>query len=245
VCPSHARIEREPERRSTHIELPHWFWPRPAPEPDPGVIAEFERLYAETVERGPGAEIDYPLAAPKWQFLCYLCDQKEILLHGSGQADILEFEPRQSNDVGEFGNRRAVYAASDGIWPIYFAVMDRARGVTSLVNSCARVIASDGSRSEPYYYFSINADALPRRPWRHGTIYLLPRHGFEQQAPQPYRGLQLEMAQWASRVPVRTLARLPVEPRDFPFLDELQAHDPRVVMERAARDPDGFPWLDD
>jgi hypothetical protein len=44
---------------------------------------------------------------------------------------------------------------------------------------------------------------------------------------------------------VRTLARLPVEPRDFPFLDELHAHDPRVVMERAARDPDGFPWLDD
>lgn len=167
------------------------------------------------------------------------------MLHGSGQSDILEFEPRQSNDVREFGNRRAVYAASDGIWPIYFAVMDRDAGVTSLVNSCARVVGSDGSRGEPYYFFSINADALARRPWRRGTIYLLPRHSFEQQAPLPYRGLLLEAAQWASTVPVRTLARLPVEPEDFPFLDQIYGHDPSAVKERAARDPDGFPWLDD
>jgi hypothetical protein len=233
------------ERRSARIELPSWFSPRPAPHPDPDTVAAFERLFAATVERGAGTVINYTLLAPKWQFLCYLSDHKEIVLHGSGQPDIMEFEPRQSNDVGEFGNRRAVYAASDGIWPIYFAVMDRDGGVTSLVNSCARVVGSDGSRSEPYYFFSINADALSRQPWRHGTIYLLPRHNFEQQAPQPYRGLQLEVAQWASPVPVRALARLPVEPRDFPFLGQIQAHDPQVVEERAVRDPDGFPWRDD
>ena len=232
-------------QESARIGLPHWFSPRPAPPPDPGTIATFEQLFAATVERGPGTVIDYALVAPKWQFLCYVCDHKDIVLHGSGQPDILEFEPRQSNDVGEFGNRRAVYAASDGIWPIYFAVMDRERGVTSLVNCCARVVDSDGSRSQPYYFFSINADALSRRPWRRGTIYLLPRHSFEQQAPQLYRGLQLEVAQWASLVPVRVLARLPVEPGDFPFLGQIHAHDPQAVKERAARDPDGFPWLDD
>jgi hypothetical protein len=192
-----------------------------------------------------GSLIDYPLLAPKWQFLSYLCEHREVVLHGSGQPDILEFEPRQSNDVSEFGNRRAIYAASDGIWPIYFAVMDRDRGVTSLVNSCARVIGSYGSRSEPYYFFSINADALSRRPWRRGTIYLLPRQSFEPQAPRPYRGLQLDVAQWASLVPVRALARLPVEPEDFPFLEQIRGHDPLAVQERAAHDPDGFPWLDD
>ena len=227
------------------MELSHWFSPRPAPCPDVDTCAGFERLFAATLECGPGTVINYTLLAPKWQFLCYLSDHKEILLHGSGQSDILEFEPRQSNDVGEFGNRRAVYAASDGIWPICFAVMDRDAGVTSLVNSCARVVGSDGSRSEPYYFFSINADGLRRRPWRRGTIYLLPRHNFEQQALQPYRGLQLEVAQWASPVPVRALARLTVEPGDFPFLGQMHAHDPQVVKERAARDPDGFPWLDD
>lgn len=225
--------------------VPPYFSPRPAPDPDPDTIAAFEQLFAETVRRGAGTTIEYTLPAPRWQFLSYLCDHKPILLHGSGRADIQEFEPRQSNDIKEFGNRRAVYAASDGIWPIYFAVMDRDGGVTSLVNACVRVLGADGSRSGPYYFFSINADALPRRPWRHGTIYLLPRHTFEQQAPQPYRGIQLDIAQWASLVPVRPLARLPVAPGDFPFLEQLHAHDPRVVQERAARDPDGFPWRDD
>ena len=69
------------------------------------------------------------------------------MLHGSGSPDIQEFEPRQSNDLAEFGNRRAVYAASDGIWPIYFAVVNRDGPVTSLVNSCARVVGADGIRS--------------------------------------------------------------------------------------------------
>ena len=63
--------------------------------------------------------------------------------------------------------------------------------------------------------------------------------------PQPYRGLQLAVAQWASLVPVRVLARLRIGPGDFPFLGQIHAHDPQVIKERAARDPDGFPWLDD
>jgi hypothetical protein len=73
---------------------------------------------------------------------------------------------------------------------------------------------------------------------------LLPHDTFEQQAPQPYGELHVEIAQWASLVPIQPLAQLPVEPGDFPFLDQLYGHDPRVVQERAARDPDGFPWLD-
>jgi hypothetical protein len=225
--------------------VPPYFAARPSPDPDPDTAAAFERLFAATVERGLGTVIDYTLPAPKWQFLCYLCDHKRIVLHGSGRPDIREFEPRQSNDIEEFGNRRAVYAASDGIWPIYFAVMDRDGGVTSLINACVRVVGADGGKRGPYYFFSINADALPRRPWRRGTIYLLPRHTFEQQAPRPYHEGQLEVAQWASLVPVRPLAQLPVEPEDFPFLARLHGHDVRVVQERVARNPDGFPWLDD
>jgi hypothetical protein len=227
------------------VELPPYFLARPGPVPDARTIADFEQLFATTVVGGDGAAIEYTLAAPRWQFLCYLCDHKDILLHGSGQADIVEFQPRQSNDVAEFGNRRAVYAASDGIWPIYFAIVDRDGGVTSLVNSCARVIAPDGHRGEPYYFFSINADVLSRRPWRRGTVYVLPRQSFVRQAPLRYRGLQLEAAQWASLVSVRPLARLPVEPGDFPFLEAMHGHDPRVVRERAARNRDGFPWLED
>src|SRR4051794_25651040 len=102
------------------IELPSYFGRRPAADWSPATVAGFERLYAEAVAPGSGVALDYTLAAPKWQFLCWLCDTQDVLVHGSGNADIAEFEPRQSNDIEEFGNRQAVYAASDGIWAMYF-----------------------------------------------------------------------------------------------------------------------------
>ncbi len=218
--------------------------PRPPMDTTPGTVPAFEQLYCDAVAAGLGKALDYTLPTPKWQFLCYLCDHKEVVLHGSGRPDIREFEPRKSNDAVEFGNRRAVYAASDGIWPIHFAAMNRDGPVTSLVNTCLRFVEPDGSRSEPYYYFSINADALARSPFRRGTIYILPRQTFERQALQPFQGRQVESAQWASPVPVRPIARLPVEPDDFPFLARLDVHDPRALRDRVARDPDGFPWLE-
>ncbi|MEU1003082.1 hypothetical protein [Streptomyces tibetensis] len=41
-----------------------------------------------------------------------------VLLHGSGDPAIRRFEPRQPDDSSEFGNRRAVFAADDGLWPM-------------------------------------------------------------------------------------------------------------------------------
>jgi hypothetical protein len=73
---------------------------------------------------------------PRWQFLCYLADHKPIVLHGSGNPGLSEVEPRQTNDLNEFSNRRAIYAASDGIWPIYFAIRDREQHAMSLTNAC-------------------------------------------------------------------------------------------------------------
>src|SRR5262245_42258021 len=156
------------------MDISPYIMPRPAMDLDAQTISSFDKLYSDAVEHGEGKEIPYNLAAPKWQFLCYLCDEKSLLVHGSGDANIEIFEPRQSNDVFEFGNRRAVYAASDGIWAMYFATVDRDRYVTSLMNACFRVLNADGSKSVPYYFFSINGDALPHKPWREGTIYLLP-----------------------------------------------------------------------
>jgi hypothetical protein len=146
--------------------------------------------------------------------------------------------------VDEFGNRTAVYAASDGIWAMFFAIVDRERYVRSLNNACFRVIREDGSRTEPYYFFSINGDALPHDPWRKGTIYLLPRDTFEQQPPRLSRGHMAETQQWASLVAVKPIAKVAVGPEDFPFLSQIYPHDPAVVLERARNNPEGFPWLD-
>lgn len=227
------------------MTLPAHFLRRPPLDLTPTTHAAFDRLYAEAVLPGEGRALDYRLAAPKWQFLCWLCDTHEIVLHGSGAGDIHEFEPRQSNDIAEFGNRAAVYAASDALWAMYFAIMDRDRYVTSLVNACFRVVEPDGARSEPYYFFSINEDALPHDPWRSGTVYILPRAGFEQQQRMSDGDMELEIAQWASLTPVRPLAQVAVGPEDFPFLTQIRGHDMARIAERAARDPHGFPWLDE
>ena len=227
------------------MQLPSYYSPRPAMELDAATTATFERLYAEAVAHGAGTEIDYNLSAPKWQFLCYLSDTKGILMHGSGNPSISQFEPRQSNDITEFGNRRAVYAASDGIWAMYFAIVDRDRHVTSLMNACFRVLQEGDNWSDCYYFFSVNGDALPHRPWRKGTVYLLPSATFEKQPPVQSRGTMLEIAQWAGPVAVKPLAKLTVNPEDFPFLAQIYPHDPEVVVERAKQNPDGFPWLHD
>ena len=214
----------------------------------PQAVAAFEHLYAEAIEPGTGAKIRYDLsdlAAPKWQFLCYLTDNKGVLVHGSSKPDIEEFEPRQSDDVGEFGNRKAVYAASDALWAMYFAVTDRSRGVYSLHNACFRVVQEDGSKSAPYYFFAINIDALRYQPWCNGTIYILPRAGFEPQPPVTLRGITGEILQWACRAPVRPLARLNITPADFPFLGQIRGHDHVTLRERITKDPEGFPWVDE
>ncbi len=226
------------------MQKPSYFLTQPPADWGAETLSSFESLFAQAMEQGAESSIAYSLLAPKWQFLCYLCECKNIVLHGSGSPDIAEFEPRQSNDVAEFGDRRAIYAASDGIWAMYFAIVDREGYITSLVNSCIRILDPTG-KSEPYYYFSVNGDALPRYPWRTGTIYLLPRDSFEQQPPIQNKGLTIEAAQWASLSPVKPLAKLLVTPEDFPFLSQIAPHDPATLRKRAIADPEGFPWLDE
>jgi hypothetical protein len=224
------------------MTLPEWVVARP-PGPDDEVAAQFADLWAEHLASGTGLAVDYRLAAPRWQFLCWLADTQDVLLHGSGSADIEEFEPRQADDVGEFGARLAVYAASDGLWPMYFAVAERAV-VRSLVNASLHVLGDDGRRTGSYYYFSVNSDAFAAGAWRPGSVYVLPRETFEAQPEEVSDGLRLASTQWASAVPVRPLARVDVRPEDFPLLDKVHGHDQAVVAARARADPDDFPWLD-
>jgi hypothetical protein len=227
------------------LTIPPYFLPSPPMRLDEDTIAAFERLFIASTGGGQIERVEYTLSVPKWQFLCYLCEQKGIVLHGSGDPNLDKLEPRKATDVIDFGNREAVYAAADGIWPIFFAIVNRDLPVRSLVNSCAWVVEPTGGRAGPYYFFSIDAADHLGSPWREGTVYLLPGETFERQAPQPYRGMTIEATQAASPVGVRPLAKLAVGPADFPFLDQVRRHDPAVMRTRASADPDGFPWLDE
>ena len=221
--------------------LPSYFLTLPQPRLSAADRVGVQRLCDEILH-GKGQELAYELELPKWQFLCYVVETLEVVLHGSGDSGISDFQPRKSDDVDEFGNRQAVYAASDGVWPIYFAIVDRQQ-VRSLLNACLRIVDEVGSRSEPYYFFSVDGDALINHPWRNGTVYLLPRRTFVQQSAAFHGSHLVQAQQWASQVPVQPLARLSVTPEDFPFLARIQPHDPALVRDRAARRPYGFPWL--
>lgn len=223
-------------------ELPSHFITRP-PMPGAEARAAFDALYDRTIAAGSNTLIDYDLAWPRWQFICHIVESRQLIAHGSQDGAIAEFEPRQSHDAHPFGNRQAVYGASDGLWSMYYAILDRAAHPMLLVNSAARVELADGSLGDPFYFFSISQPALVARAFRPGMLYLLPRDSFEQMPPLSVGGQRAHVPQWASLEAVTPLARIAIAPADFPFLEQIRGHDDALILERAKSDPDGFPWL--
>jgi hypothetical protein len=223
--------------------LPDYWLTRPG-SPDASALQAFDALLDEVLHTGGCPAIHYALPWPKWQFLCHAADRRNLALHGSGDAAIARFEPRQSNDLNDFGNQQAVYAASDGLWAMFFAIVDRAR-VGSITNACVRLADSSGALHGPYYVFSVSRSALPGRPWRSGTVYLLPRDTFVTQPPLAFGDNQVHIAQLASFEPVQPLAKLTVAPEDFPFLAQIRGHDDARLQEYADALQNGLPWPED
>lgn len=197
----------------------------------------FETLYREAVAPADGREIDYALPHPKWQFLQWLVEARDIILHGSNEMEIDDFKPdRRGFDANPHGNHRAIYATNDGIWPMFFAVLDKPNYQGSMRNGVWWADANgeevdfdalhlpEGARK--WYWFSLNQDELPNRPWREGMIYILPRRTFEQLRV----GSGRLVAEWASFEPVKPLAKLRVGPADFPFVDQVRGHDDTHIL---------------
>lgn len=176
-----------------------------APHADADETA-FKRLM-HTVDDAGGAEVDYDAAAPKHVFFRHLLERRPVLLHGTADPAIEYFEPRRQTDYdNEWTN--AVFATDDPIWPIFFATVNRPVA-RSLINGCSR------RYGESHYYFSIGTDPKGRDAWRSGWMYVLPRETFRLHPSGP---------EWLSPVAVRPLARMRVEPTDFPFIDDVVQH---------------------
>lgn len=221
--------------------LPDYWLTRPSVDLDATTRMAFDELLTTTLNTGGCPTIEFTSPWPKWQFLCHLADHHNIALHGSGEPNIALFEPRQSNDLNEFGNQKAIYAASDGLWAMFFAIVDRER-VMSITNACIRLADEAGTLQGPYYVFSVSQSVLPTQPWRMGTVYLLPRSTFTMQPPIAFGSNQVHIAQLASFVPVQPLAKLTVTPADFPFLTQIRGHDDQRLQEYAAALQTGAPW---
>jgi hypothetical protein len=223
------------------VQLPDYWLFRPADDPAPDLPASFDAIWERALASGACPVVDEPLPAPKWQFLCHLADAHGVALHGSADPSIGLFEPRQANDLRAFGNQKAVYAAGDGIWAMFFAVVNRDL-IPSVTNACVRLADAAGRIGPPRYVFSVSRSALAGRPWRQGTVYVLPGDTFMLQPPISVGEYEARIPHLASLEPVRPLARIPVEPADFPFLAQIRAHDDDRLEEYTRALETGAPW---
>ena len=177
-----------------------------------------------------------------WHFLCGLAERREIAFHGTGDPRIQSFEPREPIDFAPFGAQRAVFATTDPIWAMFYAIVDRDRYRLTLNNGCILLMDADGGRDLPYYYFSVTGGALHERPWLTGYVYLLPAETFVAQPAGTYAGHDARVPQLASPVAVTPFARLKVTPDDFPFLAQIRGHDDDRLAEYAQAVMAAAPW---
>ncbi|MDQ1403943.1 MAG: hypothetical protein QOG03_2259 [Actinomycetota bacterium] len=164
------------------------------------------------VETGPVGAYD---------FLRWLADDRPVLFHGSGRADLTELHPiRMSSDATAFGNQQAVYATDDPVWAAFFAVVDR--GVPNFQSMRNGSITVLGRRPlGPRYYLSINERAARPEPLRDGWVYIVDRAGFASEPPE--FGV-IHTAQWVRADTVPILGKVLVTAEDFPFRGRLLAH---------------------
>src|SRR5512139_2044922 len=124
--------------------LPDYWLQRPNMEIDSRTRTDIDQLLDRVKAAGTNTRINYTFPIPKWQFLCYLADQQGVVLHGTGEPNIQVFEPRLSNDLNEFGAQTAVYAAGDGLWAMFFAILDRSNYRMATSNACVRLVDEAG-----------------------------------------------------------------------------------------------------
>lgn len=217
------------------MTVPEYWLPRPPLEADEATDDAVDAFLAGDLDLGalPGGIVP-------WEFLCALAARRRIAFHGTGDAGIERFEPREPVDFAPFGQQRAVFATSDPIWALFYAIVDRAGHELTLNNGC--LVLDDVGES--YYYFSVSRQALDRQPWRTGYLYLLPADTFVEQPGATYAGHPAHIPQLASPVSVEPVARLRVTPGDFPFLDRIGGHDDDRLAEYAQAVMAAAPWPD-
>ena len=164
---------------------------------------------ADALLRGEPVEIP----EPRVDFLRWLGANRGVVFHGSPRSDLTELSTeRQSSDATEWGNQQAVYASSDPVWAIYFAVLRRDNGWQGTRNG------SLGLRGKRFYFFAHNRGSASVERFGPGSLYLLAPESFE---AAPLLGGVVDSAHLVSRVPVKPLARIDVGPEDFPFRDRI------------------------
>ena len=213
------------------------------PQPELDLTTEKQAAFESLFDSSQETLIDYQLPFPKWQFLSYLCSSRDLVLHGSPNMSIQIVEPQKATDIKAISNQKAIYATTDGIWSIFFAIVDRKNfQPLSLFNSCLNIRVFPHNVLGPLYFFSITHSALIQEPWCDGMVYFLPRDDFTQEAAQQVSDAEIIFPHWYSFKPTAPIFRLPVQPGDFPFLRQVHGHNDEKLVELSTANPNGFPW---
>lgn len=191
-------------------------------------------------------DLQFLPSTPLWVFLQWLA-QQGFLLHGSPQGGLHELRPgdKAYGQPDEFSNIRGVYAASDGLWALMYAL--HGPNIQSKSDMGLRLRLPHGQWSEMRYFLSVAPRDKevqdPRALLAPGFVYVLERQGFAPSPPYEHPGLGfVQEAHWVNPGSVRPLLVVPVSPADFVL--PIRLHDADVVAARAKADPWGFPWLD-
>jgi hypothetical protein len=181
----------------------------------------FDDLLDSTIKLGPNQLIDYQLPYPKVDLLNYLCDWRGFVAHGSPLLDLSILQPvRLTNDSSEFGRRQQIFCSPDGIWATWFAILDKSK-IHVTENGCLRV--GSGQNRIKYYHFDLPVLNKSAPPFVDGMVYIAKGKDFPHHRPVPLLDrLDAEIEEWGSVDPVIPLAKLQVNPEDFPYLDKVQ-----------------------
>ena len=210
-------------------------FPAPPYELTPKKDSAFDTLLDSVLVKQDGDWIDYKLPYPKHEFIQYLTAQDLLIFHGSNKDDITVFEPTRKSielrDNTGRGNVQGVYGTQDALWAMFFAIVDRSKLRGSIRNGVMYFHKRVSSHREKkqrlaVYNFSINQDQLAERPYRTGTLYLCSR--------SPFVRLRMGEAfsnEWVSEEPIAPMAKLSIDPQDFPFLDQIGGHDDHEVIQ--------------
>ena len=211
-----ARLDNVRSRLARQL-LNYLFISAPEPDPGQGNREIIEGIYLSMFGQNDLQTVDLPDNISAADYLHSLVDKQEFLFHGSNQSNIDMLTPRiQENYRGD--EIRAVFASSDAIWAMFFAILDRERYQGSLRNRSFLLSRPDGM-SERYYFFSINREMVGKSPWRSGSVYILPRASFNQAGTGSVR-----FDEWFSEEAVIPTAKIDISPGDFPLFERVGTH---------------------
>jgi hypothetical protein len=222
---------------TSYMNLPNYWLTRPEYD-----FAQDQELLEQTLETAleQGILLDTPI--PKWAFLIWLTHHQNYLVHGTGNSSIQLFEPKKADDTNWFGNQNAVYAASDGIWAMFYAILDRPKIPMSISNGAVQITLEP---PQDIYFFSVQDTALEQKPFCTGWVYVLPKQGFSQEPKGQRDGIPYATHHWANLNPVKPLFSIQVEPSDFPFLHQIRSHNNEILWKKVEANPNGFPWIEE